>query len=65
MAHFTKDRTRISYPSCLELDKGSCPAKNRAAGPAGRKTKSTAALAVKNQQSIRSPLAYPQLSGRA
>jgi hypothetical protein len=44
MAHFTKDSTSISHPSCLDLDKGACPAKNRARGPAGRTAKSTAPL---------------------
>ncbi|MGA9214261.1 MAG: hypothetical protein WBG11_01095 [Methylocella sp.] len=38
MAHFTKDRTIISHPSCLELDKGACPVKNRAgAAPPGER----------------------------
>ncbi|MGB8900355.1 MAG: hypothetical protein WCC90_14450 [Methylocella sp.] len=39
MARFTKDPTNISHPSYPGLDKGSCPVKNRAGGPAGRKNK--------------------------
>jgi hypothetical protein len=64
MARFTKDHTRISQPTCLELDKGSYPVENRACTVRPGEQHNQQPPSGKKQPSTRHPSAYPQLSSQ-